>query len=90
MVEVTNTKRRSRMVRTAGGTYVTLAPGETKDIEMTEGSAKRYETFGRKEAVAGKDPELKPVLSFGKGKLAANPPKPVQVSVAAPAAKKKD
>jgi hypothetical protein len=90
MVEITNTTRRTRIFRNAAGAAVSLAPGETRDIEMTEVASKRYENFGPMRQEAGKEPELRPVLSFGKGKLAAAPPKPVQVQVTAPATKKKD
>jgi hypothetical protein len=78
------------MFRSASGVNVVLAPGETKDIEMTEVASKKYEKFGRMHQEPGKEPEIRPVLSFGKGKLAAAPPKPVQVQVSAPATKKKD
>jgi hypothetical protein len=72
MVEVTNTTRRPRTVNTVKG-RMTLAPGESRDLEMTEVAAKKYETFGRMHSEPGKDPALRPVISIGKGKLAPAP-----------------
>lgn len=82
MVEVTNTSRRNRVVMNAKGTHVTIAPGETKDVEMTEAAAEHYEKFGKNVPVPGGEPKFRPVLQFGKGKLAPTPE--VAPSMAAP------
>lgn len=73
MVEVTNTTRRNRVVMTAKGTHATIAPGETKDLEMTEASGEHYEKYGKVHPVVGGEPKFRPVLQFGKGKLAPTP-----------------
>lgn len=84
MVDVTNMTRRNRVVMTANGTHTTLAPGETKDLEMTEASGAHYEKFGRMHPVSGGEPKFRPVLQFGKGKLTPTPEVAPSATVSSP------